>query len=155
MSSHTYVYIGVYIVADQFLEIDRTRRECENGHGEGRVWSHSRPEPFCGECGSRFNTVEYIEKRRMSCYDAAEAFGFDEDTFNNVDRGDKPCIWLGNETVDSLTNGEEYEGEFEINPAVIHGAVVEFAEKYAVPIGLLNKNEVDYAVHFGTVMYNR
>jgi len=153
MSSHTQVYIGIYLVVDQFLEIDRTKRECENGHGEGRVWSHSRPEPFCGECGSRFITVEYTEKRRMSCHDASEEFGFDIDTFQNIDRGDKPCIWIGNETIDSLTGGEEYEGEFEINPDTIAAAVFDFAQKYAIPLELLNDNDVDYAVHFGTVMY--
>ena len=152
MSSHTQVYIGVYLVVDQFLEIDRTKRECENGHSVGRIISHERHH-FCGECGAPFITVEYTEKRRMSCHDAAEEFGFEEDTFRNIDRGDKPCIWIGNETIDSLTGDEEYEGEFEINPKVIHAAVFEFGSKYALPIKLLNDNDVDYAVYFGTIMY--
>jgi hypothetical protein len=89
----------------------------------------------------------------MSSHEAGEEFGFDEDTFRNIDRGDKPCIWIGNETVDSLTEGEEYEGEFEINPDTISASVFEFATKYAIPLELLNDNDVDYAVHFGTVMY--
>ena len=153
MSSSTEVYIGIYLVVDQFLEIDRTRRECEQGHQAQRRSSHEQP--FCPECGSRIITVEYTEKRRMTSYDAAEEFGFMEDTFNNVDRGDKPCIWLGNETVDSLTKGEGYEGEFEINPQTIETAVTEFAEKYMIPLELLDDNDVDYAIHFGTVMYTR
>ncbi len=153
MASHTRVHIGIYLVVDQFIEIPRTKRECENGHGEGRVWSHSRPEPFCGECGTRFTTVEYTEKRRMSSHDASEEFGFDIDTFQNIDRGDKPCVWIGNETTDDLTGGEEYEGEFEINSDTIAAAVFDFAQKYAVPLGMLDDNDVDYAIYYGTVLY--
>ena len=151
MSSSTKVYIGIYLIVDQFIETNRTRRECEQGHRHRRR-SHE-PDQFCPECGSRIGTVEYIESRRMSCHDAAEEFGFDEDTFRNVDRGDKPCIWLGNETIDSLTEGEEYEGEFEINPDTISAAVYDYATKYAVPLGMLDDHNVDYAVHFGTIIY--
>lgn len=152
MSSHTYVYIGVYLVVDEFVAVDRTRRECERGHRHRRS-SHEPLDQFCSECGSRIGTVEYVDNRRMSAYDAAEKCGFMEDTFNDVDRGDKPSIWLGNEKSDSLTDGEEYAGEFEINPDTISAAVYEFATKYAVPLGMLDDHGIEYAVHYGTVMY--
>lgn len=150
MSSRTYTYIGVYLVVDEHTSIDRTRRECERGHKQ--MSTHATPQ-FCSECGSRFGTIEFVENRRMAAYDAAEKYGFPEDTFNNVDRGDKPCIWLGNDTVDSLTNGEQYEGEFEINEATILAAVLDFQSKYQVQLDLLDANDVDYVMHFGTVLH--
>ena len=144
MSSHTYVYIGVYLVVDQWLESAYTSRECENGHRNRR--SSRGDDRFCSECGYEIKEVPKTSKRRMSASDAAEEFGFDEDTFYTVDRGDEPCIWLGNETNDSLTKGAEYEGEFEINPDTISAAVFGFATKYAVPLGLLDDNNVDLSL---------
>lgn len=151
MSSYTHIYIGIYLVVDQFIETPRTKHECGNGHKKGRNVSGERND-FCGECGARFEAIEYTEKRRMDCHDASEEFGFDIDTFQNVDRGDKPCIWIGNETSDSLCD-DSYEGDYEINPETISNAVTEFAKKYAVPLELLDDNDVDYAIYYGTVVY--
>jgi len=151
MSLYRSTYLGVYLVVDQFIEENKTKRECENGHKPGRVWSHTVPESFCGECGSRFITVKYTEKTRMSSDDAAEAFGFErEDSFFNVDQGDKPCIWISNTTAERI---DEEQSAHEITPTDIHDAVHEFCQQHQADLKLLDDNDVDYVMLYGLVTY--
>ena len=150
MSLYRSDYLGVYLVVDQFIEEEKTKRECENGHAERHV-SHEKPAQFCSKCGSRFITVEYTEKTRMSSDDAAEEFGFErEDSFFNVDQGDKPCIWISNSCAERI---DEEQGAHEITPDEIHDAVHEFHKQHREDLKLLDANNVDYVMLYGLVTY--
>lgn len=143
MSVDTNFYIGVYLVVDQFIEDTETKRVCENGH-------QSYKDKFCNRCGTEFKKKKFPRTKRMTCHDAAEEFGFDEDSFRNVDRGSKPHIWVGNG--DSLVHADD-DCEAEINPDTIVAAVDAFHEEYAEELDLLEKNGVEYEMLYGAVIF--
>jgi hypothetical protein len=144
MSVDINFYIGVYLVVDQFIEDTETKRVCENGHQSYR-------DKFCTKCGTEFKKKEFPRTRRLSCHEAAEEFGFDEDSFRNVDRGDKPCIWVGNGG--SLVDADEGDQDEEINPDTIIAAVDEFRETYRTELALLEGNGVEYEMLYGAVIF--
>ncbi len=144
MSVDTNFYIGVYLVVDQFIEDTETRRVCENGHRDNL-------NKFCNKCGGKLGNKEFPRTRRLTCYEAAEEFGFDEDSFMNVDRGDKPCIWVGNGY--SLVSADNSDQDEEINPDTIVAAVDEFRENYATELALLEGNGVEYEMLYGAVIF--
>jgi hypothetical protein len=134
----------MYLVVDQFIESTETKRVCVNGHEH---WQ----DKFCSQCGTMFTKKQFPTKERLSCYEAAEEFGFSEDSFWNVDRGDEPHIWVANGG--SLINPDDGEHAIEINPDTIAAAVAVFREEYATVLALLEKNGVEYEILYGSVIY--
>jgi len=143
MSVDTNFYIGVYLVVDQFIEDTETRRVCENGHRDNL-------NKFCNKCGGKLGNKEFPRTIRLTCYEAAEEFGFSEDSFRNVDRGSKPHIWIGNGG--SLVDADD-DCEAEINPDTIVAAVDAFHETYEEELDLLEKNGVEYEMLYGAVIF--
>ena len=144
MSVDTNFYIGVYLVVDQHIEGTETKRVCGNGHLN---WS----DRFCSECGSEFERKEFPTLSRLTCHEAAEEFGFDEDAFHNVSRGVNPHIWIGNGG--SLVDADGGDQDEEINPDTIVVAVDEFRERYATELQLLEENGVEYEMLYGAVIF--
>lgn len=143
MSVDTNFYIGVYLVVDQFIEDTVTWRVCENGHRDNR-------NKFCNKCGTEFKKKEFPRTSRLTCHEAAQEFGFSEDSFTNVDRGDKPHIWIGNGG--SLVDADD-DCEAEINPDTIVAAVDAFRETYKEELDLLEENGVEYEMLYGAVIF--
>ena len=145
------VYVGVYLEVDQFIETTRHKRVCENGHEGKRIASDGSMD-FCGQCGTRFERKPYTIKERMTVSDAVEEFGLEEDTFVDVTEGSKkPHIWVGNLLKDNWA-GEE-EAVVEITALAIAEEYQRFLTAYFQPLELLKKNEVDFEIKFGTVVY--
>ncbi len=150
MSSSRQIYIGAYLVVDHHIEVNRNERECGN-NPHHRCTSAHHSNKFCGECGCEIKLVKKTTKRRLTCYDAADLFGFDDDTFTNVHRGDKPCIWLA--TAESGIDEEGDGGQREITPEDIYDAVNQFKTNYQAEMQLLEDNNVEYSMLFGLVIH--
>jgi len=152
MSSTRATYLGVYLIVDQYREVDHNERECGN-NPHHRCTSAHGGNKFCGECGSEIILVKKTNKSRLSSYDAADLFGFEDDTFTNVDRGDKPCIWLAN--TESGIDLEGYGGHREVTPDDIYDAVNQFKTDHRAELQLLEDNNVEYSMLFGLVIHYR
>lgn len=151
MSTDCTHYLGVYLVVDQYIEETMTERACSNRSFKHRKGMGHREDAFCRECGHEMVVDTITSTSRMSCYDAAEEFGFDEeDEFVDVYRGDQPRIWFSNYLGDSFDDCSEVGGH-EITPEGIAEAVDEFKAKHAKALKLLDDNDVNYVMLYGLV----
>jgi hypothetical protein len=150
MSSHLEVYIGVYLVVDQWVEGSYMQRFCEEDHKQ-RTWSHSDDNKFCGICGTPVSDKPVEYKNRISLQDADDLFDIEVDTFQEVEQGDKPPIWISNLTAENLVQDDANDRE--ITPEYIEAAVARFQHLYEKELQALDDNDVDYKMHFGFVPY--
>ena len=150
MSSHLEVYIGVYLVVDQWVEGSYMKRLCEQDHKQ-RSFSGNGENKFCGICGTLVvdKPVEY--RNRVNLQDADDLYDIECDTFQSIDHGDKPPIWIGNLTADNLIENDADDRE--ITPEYIEAAVARFQHLYEKELQSLDDNDVDYKMHFGFVPY--
>ena len=145
MNSDNTLYVGAYLVVDQFYEDTMTSRQCDKGHRhhEGK---------FCKECGTKFEDREFPRTQRMTWEHAAAEFNLNIDAFINVWRGDRPHIWIGNLTSD---NRADYSSRtYELTRDSIEKAVDDFRNTYARVLSRLQKEGVSYSMRYGVVIYD-
>jgi hypothetical protein len=151
MSSSREVYLGYYLVVDAFVETKRTVRQCSNDPRH-RLSSHSAG--FCHMCGAEIVQVPKTDIKRMTCYDAAEKFGFEEeDGFYNVHRDEQPHIWLSNTTADNCVDTNYEVSAIEITHDAMHLSLVNFNRRFHKEMAILDQHEVDYILAFGLVTH--
>lgn len=148
MSSHREFYVGVYLVVDQWVEGSYMKRLCEQDHKQ-RSFCGTGENNFCGICGTPVTDTPVKYKNRITLQDADEEYDIEVGTFQEIDQGDNPPIWIGNLTSDNLGDDKE------LTPEYIEDAVVLFKQNYAEELRALDDNDVDYKMHFGFVPYYR
>ena len=151
MGSHRDFHVGVYLVVDQWVEGSDTKRVCEQDHPQ-RTYSHSDPANFCNICGTPVSDKSFPYKNRVNLEDADELYDIECDTFQSIDQGDNPPIWIGNLTSDNLIE-DEHGDDKEITPEYIEAAVASFHRNYRESLQSLDDHNVDYKMHFGALIF--
>ena len=151
MSSHREFYVGVYLVVDQWVEGSYMKRLCEQDHKQ-RSFCGTGENNFCGICGTPVTDTPVKYKNRVNLQDADELYDIECDTFQSIDQGDNPPIWIGNLTSDNLIE-DEHGDDKELTPEYIEDAVVLFKQNYREALQALDDHDVDYKMHFGALIF--